>query len=321
MSFNRREFFAGTALAGAATALPFSLTSAVAQEAAAGQAPAFHRVKVGDAAVTGIADGHLALNASVFPDASEEEFAAAMEAAFLPPEAYTAPVNAYLVQSGGSTTLIDAGGSTQMAPTLGKLTANLEAAGVAPGDINTILITHLHPDHIGGLMAGGGVAFPDTEVKVREEEVAFWTDPATRAAMPEGFRPMVDGVVAMLEAYGDQVTRFSADGEMAPGIEAVFLPGHTPGHTGFRVGSGDDALLIWGDVVHAAPLQMPNPRQYIGFDTDGEQAVKTRLELLDQVATDRLPVAGMHMPFPGFGHIAPRGEGFEFVVLPWQYGG
>ncbi|MEO1104784.1 MAG: MBL fold metallo-hydrolase, partial [Pseudomonadota bacterium] len=287
MSLDRRQFFAGTALAGAATALPLSLaTTAAASEGGTAQAPAFHRLAIGDGVVTGIADGHLMLNAGVFPEVSEADFSAAMEAAFLPPEAYPAPVNAYVVSMGGRTVLIDAGGSKQMAPSVGNLQQNLSAAGVEPGDVDTILITHLHPDHIGGLTADGAVAFPNAELMVREEEAAFWTDPATRAALPEGFRPMFDGVVATLGTYGDQVSRFSADGELAPGIEAVFMPGHTPGHTGYRVSSGDDALLIWGDLVHAAPLQMPNPRQFIGFDTDGAAAVETRLAAFDQIVAD-----------------------------------
>ncbi|MEM7694880.1 MAG: MBL fold metallo-hydrolase [Pseudomonadota bacterium] len=321
MSLSRRTVLGGAA-ATAAT-FPVSVTlsrRALAAEATA-QAPAFHRMAVGNITVTAIADGHLSLGAQVFPNASEEDFAAAMRAAFLPEDQpYAAPLNAYVVQTGDRTILIDAGASPQMAPSVGKLDENLAAAGIAPDTIDTILITHLHPDHIGGLMTDdGAVRFPNAELMVREAEVAFWTDPATRAAAPEGFRPMIDGTNAVVTAYADQTTRFADDGEKAPGVTSVSMPGHTPGHTGFRVDDGDASLLIWGDIIHNAPLQMGNPKIFIGFDIDGEQAVATRASVLDMVTADRTLVAGMHMPFPGAGHIAAAGEGFAFVPLPWQY--
>ncbi|MEM8664353.1 MAG: MBL fold metallo-hydrolase [Pseudomonadota bacterium] len=317
---DRRQLLSGAAIAGGALALPLTVRNAAAQATdASTQAPAFHKMKVGDIEVTALADGHLSLGAQVFPETSEDEFAAAMEAAYLPAGAYTAPVNAYLVTTGDRTILIDAGGSAAMAPSLGKLAENLAAAGASTDAVDTVLITHLHPDHIGGLSDGDSAAFANAEIMVREEEAQFWTDPATREALPDGFKPMFDGVGRTLGLYDGRVTRFADDGEKAPGVEAVFLPGHTPGHTGFRVTSGDDALLVWGDIVHAAPLQMPHPRAFIGFDTAPEMAVETRMKLLDEVATDRVMVAGMHMPFPGFGFIAPDGDGYRFVRTDWQY--
>lgn len=317
---DRRTFLAGSALAGAATMLPVGAPRARAQTAPAGgiaQAPAVQRIAVGDAVVTAIADGTIPLGPEVFPDVSADEFGAAMRAAFLSPDAYNGHVTTYLVQRGGETVLIDAGGSAQMAPTLGRLPDNLAAAGVAPGDIGTILITHLHPDHIGALLAGGE-AFPNAELVVREAEITFWSDPATRAALPAEMHWLFDSVGAALAGYEGRIRRFADDGEVVPGIESVFLPGHTPGHTGYRIASGD-GLLMWGDIVHAAPLQMPNPRVTIGFDADPQVAMETRLRLLDEVVADRTLVSGTHLPFPGFGHIEKAGEGYRFVPTEWQY--
>lgn len=322
MSLNRRHFLAGTALAGAAAAVPLTPVRAQGGGGGAGrtQAPAFRRASLGDWVVTALADGNLTLNASVLPNASEEDFAAAMEANFLPPSAYTAPVNAFLLQKGDRTILVDTGGTAQMSPTLGRLASNLEAAGVAPGDVDTILLTHMHLDHIGGLLDGsGGAVFPNAELIVRANELAFWTDPAMEAQIPEMQRGMAQPARAVASAYDGRISPFDADGAVVDGIEAVSLAGHTPGHTGYRVDAGDASLLVWGDIVHIGPVQFAKPEVYIGFDVTPEDAVAARQRTLDMVASDRTMIAGMHVSFPGFGHVARDGEGYRFVVAPWQY--
>lgn len=320
MTIDRRQLLAGAALTGAA--LPFTVrigTAHAQTDAALTQAPAYHRLAVGDTTVTALSDGYLGLDASAFPGVSPETFAEALHDAFQPEAAYRTPVNAFVVQRGDSTVLIDAGGSMGMAPTLGRLYDNFTAAGADPSSVETVLLTHLHPDHIGGLVRGGGPAFPNAELAVREEEIAFWRDPATRAAMPEAFRPMVDGAIAVLDAYEDRLAPFDNDRQVAAGIDAVFLPGHTPGHTGFRIADGGASLLLWGDIVHVAPVQMPSPERFIGFDVAPETAVATRARILDAVSADREMIGGMHLPFPGFGHVDRRGEGYAFVRADWQY--
>ncbi|WP_108660780.1 MBL fold metallo-hydrolase [Acuticoccus kandeliae] len=322
MKLTRRHIMAGAAVAGAAGTLPIAAraqSAAPAGGTGSAQAPAFHRLMIGDTRVTAISDGNLYANASVLPNADEADFAEAMEAMFLPTDRYTMPLNTYVVERNGRLMLVDAGGSTQMAPTLGLLQPHLAAAGVDPAAIETVLLTHLHPDHIGGLVDGaGGAAFPNAELVVAANELAFWTDPATRAALPDGAKGMVDGIVKATEVYEGRVRPFEgATG--VDGVEAVPLPGHTPGHTGYRISDGGQSLLIWGDIVHIAPLQVPNPDIYIGFDTVPEEAVATRKRIMDEAATDKLLITGMHLPFPGFAHLVRDGEGYALVPVPWQY--
>ncbi|WP_420391910.1 MBL fold metallo-hydrolase [Acuticoccus sp.] len=324
MTIDRRHLMTAAAAVGAMTALPAARAGAQSPTPRPSQqAPAFQRRSVGDATVTGLADGFLPLGPGAFPDVDEAAFIEAMREAYLPADpSHVTAVNAYLVEVGGRTVLIDAGGSTALAPSLGNLLANLSAAGVEPGNVDAVLLTHMHPDHVGHLANDGVATFPNAELVVHAAEVTFWRDPATRSAMPEARRGMVDAANAAIAPYEDRTTLFEGDVEVLAGIAARHLPGHTPGHTGYRVGSGDDTLLIWGDIVHVAPVQLPQPTRAIGFDVDPEQAVATRQRLLDEVTSDRTLIAGMHLSFPGFGHIMPVGQAdnaYAFIPTRWEY--
>ncbi|WP_075222436.1 MBL fold metallo-hydrolase [Acuticoccus yangtzensis] len=324
MTINRRHLLGGAALAGTAAAFPLSLaraqTSATGGAAAIAQAPAFRRFTLGDWVVTALSDGGFPMPARLFPELSEEDFAALLEDAFLPPEAVPAAVNAFMLQQGGRTILIDTGAAGGMGPSLGKLPENMAAAGVAPEDVETVLLTHMHGDHIGGLVAPDGAAvFPNAQVIVAERELSFWTDPAQADAIPEPQRGTVAAVQGVQAAYEGRLTTFAEGGAVIDGVEPVALYGHTPGHTGFRISGGGEELLIWGDIIHAAPLQLPSPEVYIGFDVTPEEAVATRQRIMEEVAEERIMVAGMHLPFPGFGHLSRDGDGYRLVPAPWQY--
>lgn len=207
-----------------------------------------------------------------------------------------------------------------MSPTTGKLIENLAHAGVSPGDIDTILLTHMHIDHVGGLIDDAGVAvFPDAEVLVRARELSFWTDPAEASRIPEGQRGMADLAASVASAYDGRLTPFEDDVTVVGGVDAVSLFGHTPGHTGYQISGGDDTLLIWADIIHIMPVQLPHPEVYIGFDVTPEQAVATRQRVFDMVSSDRIMVAGMHLPFPGLGHVVRDGEGYRYLPSPWQH--
>ena len=191
-------------------------------------------------------------------------------------------VNAFLVEGRGVRALVDAGTGDTMGPELGKLPENLAAAGVPLDSITHVLLTHIHPDHSNGLIAAHD--------RQRKNMIN-----ARRSLVP----------------YADRTTRIG-DGEFLPGIHAMKSPGHTPGHNTWTIEGGGDSLIIWGDTIHMAFMQLQRPEIAFIFDTDPEQAVQSRLRLLDRVAADRTRVAGMHLDFPGFGYVR-RGKDRWFI--------
>ncbi|MBJ3763889.1 MBL fold metallo-hydrolase [Maribius pontilimi] len=313
----RRHLMASGA---AALAAPFLARPVLAAaHAQAPVLPAAQKFAIGDISVTALNDGALRLGPEVLQGIDAEDYATAMRDQFRDPDTFRAPVNAFLIQSGDTTMLVDAGTGGAMGPDLGRLMGNLAATGVAPEDITTILATHLHPDHVGGAIEGGAALFPNAELVFNEAERTFWTDDAIMQQAGEGNAMFFNLARSVLDIYGDRLKPFSGEGEVAPGITAMPLPGHTPGHTGFAIASGDASLLIWADIVHVTPVQLANPAVTIGFDVNPEQAAETRAALLDRVVADRMLIAGSHIDFPGLGHIMQAGEGYAIIDAPYPY--
>ena len=221
-------------------------------------------------------------------------------------------VNCFLIRHRGKLILSDAGSGHTMQPTLGKLPQNLRAIGIAPEEIDIIMLTHLHPDHSLGLVDEADRAiFPKAEVIVHEIEAAFWLD---RVPQPTDSERVTRGTLAQRRVtapYRERIRRIG-DGEVLPGITAMLRPGHTPGHTNFMIESGGERLLLWGDIVHLASVQMQRPDATLVFDTEPDVARASRQRVLADVADQRLVVAGAHLPAPGFGRIERAGQGFEF---------
>lgn len=298
--------------------LPFVATAAMAMPAlaaaplAGSQAPGFQRRRVGRFEVTALLDGHLPIEAEMFSLPAAES-ARLITRDFRPAGPVVTPVNAFALNDGQRLILVDAGTGTLM-PGLGGLPGALAAAGLAPAQVDAVLLTHLHPDHAGGLLtAQGGPLFPNAEILVQAEEAAFWTDAGMAARAGADAQPFFQAAQAALAAYGNRVRRFAANAEVAPGIRATALPGHTPGHTGFMIEGG---LWLWADTVHVAAFQFPRPEATIAFDTDRAAAAAARGRAFDQAATERLLVGGAHLPFPGFGHVE-RDGGYIFRPAPF----
>jgi glyoxylase-like metal-dependent hydrolase (beta-lactamase superfamily II) len=232
-------------------------------------------------------------------------------------------INAFLVNTGTRLILIDAGAGALYGPCCGKLLDNLRAAGYAPGQIDLVLLTHLHKDHVGGIVAAGAPAFPNAVVRAASVDADYWRSAAARAAAPAFLASFFDSASAMLAPYA-AAGRFqpfdaAAAPELAPGIHAVAAPGHTPGHTGYLVEDGGQALLVWGDVIHVAALQLDDPRASVKYDSSAAQAQRTRRTLLARAAAGHLLVGAAHVAFPGLGHVRANAQGGGYTWLPLNY--
>jgi len=282
------------------------------------QPSGLYHLALGDVVITAVNDGTFQASFDLIAGVERSECERIERAAFRPvPPKMT--MNAFLLQMDGRLMLVDAGCGTSMGPTLGMVCRNLAGMGVMPEDIDTILVTHMHPDHINGLVHEDGEAtFPNAELLVNEIELQFFLDPDSPARSPDGEpQDFFGGFRRATKPYADRI-RTVKEGPVMPGITAITQPGHTPGQTGWLVESGGDAVLIWGDVVHMPNLQFTAPEAGTILDIDREQAIATRRRTLDMVATDRLRVAGIHHDFPAFGHVEKRGAGYAFVPELWR---
>ncbi len=256
---------------------------------------------VGDLTITAVSDGYLHASfdflAKIDPaDASRMQENAGIE------DQTSIHINCYLVRRGGRTVLIDAGagGFKQWG---GRLKANLLLAGIRPSEIDAILLTHAHPDYVGGLMdASGEAVFPNAELVAHHREVTFWNDDGNLNRAPERARGNFLVARHAFDGYRERLRTFDT-GEVLPGMTAVPLPGHTAGHTGYRLESGGQNLLVWGDIVHFPEIQIPRPDVSIAFDQDADLAAKTRGRLLDIASSERLLIAGMHFRELGFAQV------------------
>jgi glyoxylase-like metal-dependent hydrolase (beta-lactamase superfamily II) len=286
---------------------------------AGAQAAGVYRLKVGAFEITVLNDGWLPLEAKVF---SGDPVTAPklLEANFLPKDAIPTSVNEWLVNIGDKLVLVDTGTSNLFGPTLGRLAKNLAAAGVDAGAVDAIVLTHMHPDHANGLLTPDRkVAFPNASVHVHEAELGFWISAEIAGRAPEDFKPFFEMARNAIKPYADagKVTTYKDGAEPLPGIAVIMAPGHTVGHSMVRVASQGRALLLWGDIVHNAALQFPEPDRALTFDTDQAMAIASRKRVFDMVTNDRLMIAGSHLPFPGIGHVAKAATGYAYVPIEW----
>ena len=279
--------------------------------------PVYHR-RIGDIVVTAVSDGTLGRTHEMMLGVPEDEARRHLAAACR--SSFELSINAFVIRSGDRLALVETGSGAYLGPTAGHLLANLSAAGVAPSEIDTILLTHMHPDHSAGLtdMATGTANYANAELVVHENEPRHWFDDAAMARGSEREkRLMFQQAREQTVPYRSRMRTF-AQGEVLPGVTAVPIPGHTPGHTGYLIESGGERLLIWGDVVHMPEVQVPRPEVSMVVDTDPEAAAESRRRVFDMVASERMLVTGMHLHFPGFAHVVREGSGYRLVPEAWR---
>jgi glyoxylase-like metal-dependent hydrolase (beta-lactamase superfamily II) len=283
------------------------------------QAPGYHRVMLGDFEVTSLSDGTVKLPMlKLLAGSPPEVLADALKRGFLK-EMVETSVNAYLINTGSKLVLIDTGAAGLFGPTLGNLLNSLKASGYKPEQVDEIYITHMHPDHVGGLMSGGAMAFPNATVRMDKADSDYWLSDANLAAAPADGKGFFQGAMASVNPYVKvgKVKPFSGNTELVPGVRAQSSYGHTPGHTTYVVESKGEKLVLWGDLMHVAAVQFDDPSVTIAFDTNSKVAQEQRMAAYADAAKNGYMVGVTHVSFPGLGNLrtAPGGKGFVWVPL------
>jgi glyoxylase-like metal-dependent hydrolase (beta-lactamase superfamily II) len=326
---SRRHLLAGAAAIGAASALPplGMRPAAAAEPPAAAQVPGFYRYKVGTIECTSINDG-----ARSFPmpdkwvtNVSNDTALAAAEAAYMPKGMVTVPFNPQLINTGGKLVLLDCGlGVSAFDATkgaVGRVQQNLAAAGIDPKNIDAVIMSHLHPDHTNGIRAAdGSMAFPNAEIMVPAKDWDFWmsAENTAKAQSDEQMKGYFANVKKIYTGIESKVTRYDWGKEVAPGVTAIAVPGHTPGHTAFAVASGGSKVLIQSDVTNIPELFLRNPDWHVSYDFEPDAAQQTRHKFLDMAAAEKATVVGFHFPFPAIGHVEKDGNGYRLIPVAFN---
>ncbi|MDT5336627.1 MAG: hypothetical protein QOD90_2132 [Mycobacterium sp.] len=286
--------------------------------------PSRYALRVGEIDVMVISDGVLPITTSTLAtNADSADLAAWLEEMFLPPDVLDWPLNVAVVRSGDRTILIDSGLGLEFPgfPKAGQLAMRLAAAGIEPSSVTDVVLTHLHMDHVGGLLADGlrGRLRPDLRVHLASAEAEFWASPDfSRTVMPAPIPDVLRTTASrFLEMYRSKMQTFETEYEVAPGVLLSRTGGHTPGHSIVRLESGGERLTFAGDAVFQVGFD--NPQWQNGFEHDPEEAARVRVGLLRELAATGEQLVATHLPFPSVCHVAVAGDAFRFVPAAWDY--
>jgi len=283
------------------------------------QAPGYYRMMLGDFEITALSDGTVNLPVGkLLGNTTPEKVATALSQNYLKDPLETS-VNGFLINTGTKLILIDTGAANLFGPTLGNLVNNLKASGYQPEQVDEVYITHMHADHVGGLMSGDKLAFPNAIVRADQHDADFWLSQARMDAAPQEAKGGFHNAMVSLNAYvsAGKFKPFKGDTELTPGIKAVSSYGHTVGHTTYLVESKGQKLMLWGDLMHVASVQFAEPSVVMNFDTDTKSASVERKKTFAEAAKQGSWVAGAHISFPGIGHLRSSNDGY--VWIPANY--
>ena len=316
----------GLALLFAAVAafIPFAAAQTAAPKLNKSQA-GFYRLRIGDFEITALSDGTVPLPVfDVLTNIKPVEIERLLSDAFVKAP-LDASVNAFLIKPPGNTNkliMVDAGSGDLYGPTVNKLTASLKAVGYEPEQITDILLTHIHTDHSGGLMDGTRMVFPNATVHADKREVEYWLNPANRDKSKgdkEQLNRLFREAAVKVKPYFDagKVKTFDGDTELFPGIRSIAAPGHTPGHSFYALESKGEKIVFFGDIMHVAEVQFPNPSATIKFDSDSKAAAAQRKKAFADAAKNGYWIAPAHVSFPGIGHLRADGNGYIWIPIAY----
>ena len=282
------------------------------------QSPYFHRFIRGSAEVTVVSDGPLPLGPpkGTFVGVPDDEVRKMLSDNFLSPDNVVLEQNSPIVNTGDKLVLFDTGmGTSQMfGPTTGRQQKSMSEAGIKPEDIDAVVLSHAHVDHIGGIVdSSGKVLFPNAQFYMAQSDFDFWTDEGKLGG------PMKDFVIHArknLLPVRDRLVFFKDGQEFLPGIQAMAAPGHTVGHHMFMVTSNGKSFAFLGDLTHHQVLLLEKPLMEFAYDTDPKQAAQTRVKMLGMLAADKVAVMSYHFAWPGYGHVVKAGDGFRYIAEP-----
>ncbi len=299
----------------ALAALPSAAQTAMSNS----ESPGWYRMRLGQFEITALHDGTLQLPADkVFTKISPARIGSLLARAYLPNDV-TLAVNAFLVNTGTRLVLIDTGTGTSpmFGSKLGSLLANLRASGYAPEQVDEIYITHLHTDHIGGLTRDGQAGFSNATVRAHVREADFYLNQARLDAAPPDAREDFESAMVAFKPYiaANRFRPFDGATELTPGVRAIPAPGHTPGHTIYAIESRGEKMLVWGDLMHVAAIQFPQPSATVQFDWDTTQSARQRRTVFADAAKNGYFVAAAHVAFPGIGKLRADGDGYTWVPV------
>jgi glyoxylase-like metal-dependent hydrolase (beta-lactamase superfamily II) len=280
------------------------------------QSPGFYRTMLGDFEITVVNDGTVNLPVDKLLQQPAAQTDAVLKKSYLVSPLETSD-NAFLINTGSRLVLVDTGAGNLFGPTLGKLLINLRAAGYTPEQVDDVLLTHMHPDHVGGLIANGQRAFPNAVVHADKQEAAYWLSKANMDKAPQEAKGTFQGAMASLQPYVDagKFQPFDGDTVIVPGVKSLAAHGHTAGHTAYLVQSKGQELLLVGDSIHVASVQFDHPSVTINFDTDAKEAAGSRAKVFAQADKDGALVGAAHLSFPALGHLHAQGSGWQWIPV------